>query len=388
MRTVLSIAGAGLAALILALPAAAQSAGEGAFVTLLGTDTLSVETYRRDGSTLETWLAVRSPRVTLTHITAELTPDGRISRLAAERRPGAAPDRPATQASTVEFAGTDAAVTIRMGDSTRSYRTGVGAHALPMISGSYALYDQATRHAAQAGQDSLPLQLVFPGAMNPLESYVTNADGTAGVVAMFGLPARVELGEGGQLLSLDGSATTMKVMVTRTAPVDVETVARAWAVTEAEQGAVGQLSPRDTATATIGASTFSVDYGRPSKRGREIFGGVVPFGEVWRTGANAATHFTTESPIMFGTVKIQPGTYTLWTLPTRTGATLIISERTGQWGTDYTPAQDLGRIPMRVSAVPEPVELFTIMIEERGERRGALVFVWDTTRWEAPFEVE
>lgn len=382
---------AALPCFLLAFPpllAAQASAERGGFVVTLGDDTLSAEQFNRTGPALEVTRVARSPRVTVLTASAELGPDARITRISSETRPGGMLERPASQASSVAFTDTSAQVTVRQGDSTRSYTTAVSRNALPMLSGTYALYDQATRHAAATGQDSTPLQLVFPGAMNPLPSYVVRRGTDSAVIGTFGLPSYARVGPEGQLLGLDGRETTVKVTVTRVDSVDVPGLIKAWTLAEAERGVSGSLSPRDTAEAVIGNSRVTVDYGRPRKRGRVIFGGIVPLGEVWRTGANAATQLMVESPVILGgTLKLQPGVYTLWTLPTDTAATLIVNGQAGQWGTEYHTDRDIGRVPLTVSAGPE-VEMFTIQVEERGDRRGAIILAWDTTRWEVPFEVE
>lgn len=138
--------------------------------------------------------------------------------------------------------------------------------------------------------------------------------------------------------------------------------------------AQGQASPRDTTRATVGGATVMIDYGRPSKRGRVIFGGLVPYGEVWRTGANAATTMVTDKPLKIGTLAVPAGSYTLYTLPAKGSWKLIVNKQNGQWGTSYDAAQDLGRVDMTVGALPAAVEQFTIKVAG-----GSLRLEWDTT---------
>jgi hypothetical protein len=145
-------------------------------------------------------------------------------------------------------------------------------------------------------------------------------------------------------------------------------------------------SPRDTTRAGIGGATLLVDYGRPSKRGREIFGGLVPFGQVWRTGANQATTLVTDKPLMFGSLLVPAGKYTLWTLPAKDGWKLIVNKQTGQWGTNYDPAQDLGRVDMKVEKLAAPVEQMAIKLAP-GASGGVLRIEWDTTAAVVPFMV-
>ena len=145
---------------------------------------------------------------------------------------------------------------------------------------------------------------------------------------------------------------------------------------------------RDTARATIGNATFSVDYGRPLARGRTLLGNVILYDRVWRTGANEATQLTTSAPITLAGLSLPAGTYTLWTVPHQRGVDLIVNRQTGQWGTEYSRAQDLGKAPMRSDSVATPVEKFTISIETIDARHGTLALAWGTFRWTAPIVVQ
>lgn len=146
------------------------------------------------------------------------------------------------------------------------------------------------------------------------------------------------------------------------------------------------LSPRDTVEVALdGGVHVRVDYGRPSMRGRRIMGGLVPYGRVWRTGANAATVLTTDTPLVLGGSRIPAGTYTLFTLPGEREWLLIINRQTGQWGTQYDASRDLVRIPMRVETLRRPVEQFTIRLERGAGGGGTLALEWDTTRATVPF---
>ena len=147
------------------------------------------------------------------------------------------------------------------------------------------------------------------------------------------------------------------------------------------------LSPRDSTKQTIGQANVVVDYGRPSKRRREIFGALVPYGVVWRTGANEATQLRTDRDLVIGSARVPRGTYTLWTIPDRDSWTLIINRVSGQWGTDYDKSQDLARVPMKVTTLEESVEQFTIAIAPNGSRSGMLTMTWDTTQASVPIQV-
>jgi hypothetical protein len=123
-------------------------------------------------------------------------------------------------------------------------------------------------------------------------------------------------------------------------------------------------SPPAKADVTLTNGALSIDYSAPSMRGRPIFGSLVPYGEVWRTGANAATTLKTSSNLQIGDLAVPAGTYTLYSVPTESGWTLIVNKQTGQWGTVYDKSQDLGRVPMAVGSTSMPVETMVIDFEK------------------------
>jgi len=145
------------------------------------------------------------------------------------------------------------------------------------------------------------------------------------------------------------------------------------------QEAKKPLSPPAQAKAKIGGKSVTIDYSAPSKRGRAIVGGLVPYGQVWRTGANAATTLTTEGDLMIGKLHVPAGKYTLYSLPAEKGWTLIVNKQTGQWGTQYDETQDLGRIAMTVKPVKNTVETFVIGLKSTGAKKGALTLTWENT---------
>ena len=132
--------------------------------------------------------------------------------------------------------------------------------------------------------------------------------------------------------------------------------------------------------------TITVDYSSPRAKGRKIFGGLVPYGQVWRAGANEATTFVTNTAVTVGGKTVPAGAYTLFTIPNQDKWTLIICKTTKNakggalWGTDYPgEAQDLARTDMKVSTLPAAVENFTIALDKLGNG-ASLRMDWETTR--------
>ncbi len=137
-----------------------------------------------------------------------------------------------------------------------------------------------------------------------------------------------------------------------------------------------RVSPHETIDATIGGKKVSITYGRPSLKGRKAVGGeLVPYGKVWRTGADEATILTTEADLMIGTLAVPKGSYSLFTLPTESGWKLIVNKTDKQWGAfSYKDADDLGRVDMKVGKTAAAVEQFTISLTG-----GVLKLEWENT---------
>jgi Protein of unknown function (DUF2911) len=139
-------------------------------------------------------------------------------------------------------------------------------------------------------------------------------------------------------------------------------------------------SPPGTAEITLKGKKVTIEYSRPSLKGRKVGQELAPYGRVWRTGANEATSFTAEIDLNIGGVKVPAGKYTLYSLPSEGTWKLIINKQTGQWGTQYDVAQDLARIDMKTSSLPQLVEQFTISFDKKGENAADLNLDWENTR--------
>ena len=148
-----------------------------------------------------------------------------------------------------------------------------------------------------------------------------------------------------------------------------------------------RVSPHETHTFTVDGATITITYGRPSTRGRKIFGALVPYNVVWMPGADEATIFQTTAPLQFGDFKLQAGSYSLYTMPSEKQWQLIINKRTGQFHTVYPSQDDLLKLPMTAETLPATVEQLTIAAVPRAQGGGAIQLEWDTTRFSVPFTV-
>jgi len=152
------------------------------------------------------------------------------------------------------------------------------------------------------------------------------------------------------------------------------------ATTPAQQDKSQRPSPPAQATFSFAdGKTITIDYSSPRVRGRKIFGELVPYGKVWRLGANEATTFVTTADVTVGGTTVAAGSYTLFAIPESGKWTLVISKATKEWGTNYPgPDNDLARVEMKATTLSAPVENFTIAFDKTASG-ATLHFDWDTT---------
>ena len=372
------------------------------FLARLGRDTISVESISRRGNKVVIDGVDRFPRVRRRHTEIELGPGSTIRRLVMDIHTPSEPenqrDRHVTAdvtADSVHILQTDDAGKLRHDFATN------GAVAMAHVPQMYSLYElyfdaalaRATAEKRAVGDTIQLRQFYLDREFDrfPLHHGVVRfAAGNRAEIQHDWLSGTGEASfdSAGNMLSYSGARTTYLVDVARLDSVpDIRTTADRWEAEEKAKGGVKQLSPRDTVRATIGNASFTVDYSRPLARGRQLLGNVIPYDRVWRTGANAATQFTTSVPITLAGIRLAPGTYTLWTVPHQNGADLIVNGQSGQWGTQYDRSRDVGTGRMQSTTLATPVDQFTISIAGRDVRRGAVNMEWGSFRWTAPIEV-
>lgn len=370
---------------------------------MLGRDTISIESISRRGNTLTSDEVDRFPGVRIRHTVVDLNDDGSIRHLVMNIHTPSEPSGQRDRKVVADVAGNK--VHLSKTDSTgtvnRDFSTG-GSIVVAHVQQMYSLYElyfvAALKHAAAsklaAGR---PVQLRqfyidrefdrFPlgeATVNPLErgKIEITHDWLSGT-------GEAMMDSAGNMLSYSGARTTYDVRVKRLAtPPDVQGIAVRWESKETQGGNVKSLSVRDTTRAQIGNSIFTVEYGRPLLRGRALLGDVIPYDYVWRTGANAATQFTTSTPIKLAGLQVPAGSYTLFTAPHPNGVDLIVNKQTGEWGTEYNRSLNLGTARIISEVAPATVEEFTISIRPIDNRHGTLVLEWGSFRWSAPIEVE
>lgn len=151
---------------------------------------------------------------------------------------------------------------------------------------------------------------------------------------------------------------------------------------------VERSAPRESTNLVLAGRHLSIAYGRPLLRGRTMFGVLVPWGEIWRTGADEATRLSTESDLRFATGDLPRGNYAVFTIPAEHDWQLVLNKTADQWGAfNYDPAEDALRVPMRRDFLSAPMDRLSIALTARGEAAGTLWIGWESTVVSADFEL-
>ena len=189
------------------------------------------------------------------------------------------------------------------------------------------------------------------------------------------------LDDKGQLRSVDGIGTSWNLKGIVVPYLNMDSVIAANVTKDRLHPHPAIVNKLDSIQAAIGMTTIKLRYSRPTVRGREIFGQVVPWDRFWRTGADAATKISLNRPIWFNGKELPAGEYSIFTMPSQKGWTIMFNKDANIWGTEYNPDHDVLRMPMSTVRLPTAVELLTIEVHPAGDGGGTIEISWDT--WKA-----
>jgi hypothetical protein len=268
------------------------------------------------------------------------------------------------------FTGDSVVRTLSQNNQPLTIRNATPGPTLPVVAWSFLHYELLINAGKGSG---VAYTVGFNPQAPPLKAEIRMIGTDSADVLQQGFRSGFRLDRSGHVVRGDGTLTTAKAVALPLPNPDIATTMAGWAAKEAQSGAMGPASPRDTVRATVAGANITIDYGRPAKRGREIWGTLVPYDTTWRLGANAATQMRTDKDLDFGGVKVPAGFYSLFLYPTAEKAWLIVNSRTGQWGTDYDPSKDVARIPLEThSSLPTAEERFRIFVDG-----DVLMLHWD-----------
>ena len=379
----------GIAGALMLSACSQPPSNKAAFVTKLGNDTLAVETFEKTENGILAKVILRSPRTTFSAYELTLDETGGIESMTTTRfslEEGFEGTGDIVQ--TVTKAGDSLRIEMESRGEMRTFTTAAEPGGLPFIDMVHWPYELAFNHAVTAGTDTVNQRLLSGTRFSNF--VIADITGDSMTVRH---PSRgvmgVHVDDNGNLMFLDAGLTTRKLKVYREPyeSVDIISVGKHFAANDKSGNPFGELSGAEVGEFTFGGAEFRVEYGSPKRRGRDLFGGIVPWGQRWRTGANRATHFSTSKDLVIGDLEVPAGEYTIFTIPQPDGGIMMINKQTGQNGQSYDEARDLGRVAMSISSKPESTEDFTIEVVETSTG-GSLNIIWGNTVLSVPFEIK
>jgi len=374
------------------LNAVGQAPYSATFVATLGTDTVMVETYNMVNNHLYGKAFIRVPEDYVGEFDIHFYPDGSIRtfRIAALDPVN----------SSVPFPGKSRMLSyyqnmLCQNDTCYWFASHIGANgeylnkhpasSMHFIGGwtpILSLFEWNALRLRNAGSEMLPLRM-----MNDYIGVYDIAIRAAGKDSLvFGGPfleyTKIKTDADGRITTIDGTGTPWNYKVTKHPPMDIYDLARRMQKTPG----IGVPSPEVIEHYKVANTAFEVAYGKPFKRGRKIFGGIVPYDSVWRTGAGHPTVLSLGEDIKIGKTIIPKGKYSLYTIPRQDKWTLIFNTDLKKWPTDPNREKDLAEVELKVNRLPKAVEQFKIDITE-DRKGGILKLIWDDVEAYTPFEV-
>ena len=360
------------------------------FVTTLGRDTVALERYEQTPLGLHGDNLLRAPRTVRYHYVIRFRPEGGLAHSVVDLTMPGMRNGPHVR-TTVTVTGDTARIDVDSSGVVKTSKHAVTPRIMPALmtgfDSDYGLYISFGMYQAIAATLGPAVNVVadvpvidVAGGQLRTRQLVRRSATDVDVEYVRGAWAHLTVDSRGRVERADASETTEKTHSVRTGPVSIDSAAQAFERRDRAGHAVGVLSPSEVTTGRIGSTSLMIRYSSPRKRGRVILGPTVPFGQVWRTGADAATELIVNRPVTIGAKRIQAGTYTLWTIPEPERATLIINGQYGQWGTNYDSTQDVARVPMQVKRGQPVEEEFTISLSTSASS-GELRMAWDDFVW-------
>ncbi|MGH7710459.1 MAG: DUF2911 domain-containing protein, partial [Gemmatimonadaceae bacterium] len=305
------------AVFLVALSSTAQSQTRG-FLVRLGSDTIAIERFERNGSHIEGTILRHIPQTSLLKYTIHLNADGSVAwyEQRVTRADGSAlPNAPAAPLK-ITFTGDSVIRDIVRNNEPVTLRAAAPKVTLPSMPGSWL----GSELVAQTAKRGAQVHLIGVNAQQaaPAQVTVRLVGSDSAEIVSGGFRTGLKLNQSGQVVRGDGSLTTQKFIATPETSADLAAIGAAWAAKDAAGQSMGAASTRDTVNASVAGANIWIDYGRPAKRGRAIWGALVPYDTTWRLGANAATQFKSDKDLEIGGVTVPAGMYTLFLYPSAT----------------------------------------------------------------------
>lgn len=354
---------------------------KGSLIYTLGRDTSDIGNFELDGNQFKLTVVAMGPTLVVDKMAGTVFPDGELKSLSGYSYIPAKATDSITYRYQLKYERDSTVIeTQRAGKTGRRAYPGkimvansIGGDAIvfiPVVLSSFA--------PRQIGDSLLSHHIVFNSARKFNLKRIGARQLTWGspVMGMF----RAGLDASGNTLSVDGIGTSFNIIGKAGPYLNIDSVISSNIRLQQAHPKLAVINRLDSVKATIGQTNIRVVYSRPSVRDRGIFGAVVPWGRVWRTGADAATRILISKPLYFQGQELPAGEYSIFTLPTPGHWTIIFNKKANIWGTEYDAQYDILKLPMQVTSLPELTEMLTIELLPTENNGGTLTVTWEHTK--------
>lgn len=361
--------------------AAPDQDGRAAFLTLMGEDTLAVEWMSFQDGSVDAQALIRGSRTTFGDYHLAFGDDGTVTSYRADTYGGTDATGEILRSERLEQSEEGPELVVMAGGEERRVPLEMEPGAVPFVDMLHWPFEASMRWQMNA-HDSLGAYVPAFTTRGIMEfDLEEESDGSWLLVHPSRGPSTMQVDGEGRILALDGTGSTRAYDLTR---LPYDALDPADMATRFADRPMGELSGRGQIDDMAAGVHFTGHYGEPLKRGRDIFGGLLAYGDWWRTGANQATHLSFDRDIVVDGEVIPAGDYTLSSIPEEDGGVLIINRQTGQGGQSYDESMDQARVEMRRDMLDEVMEAFQIRAVETDEG-GRLELRWDDTVYWVPF---
>ncbi|MDQ3142120.1 MAG: DUF2911 domain-containing protein [Bacteroidota bacterium] len=372
--------------LFLLVQAQMQHKNNGYLIYTLGKDTTAIGNYKLKGNDFSMTIVVRTPSTNVNKLKGTFFPNGELQYAEGYNyKPLPGKDSLLVFTSKLHYERDTTFIEQKRGDVVTSQKY-PGKAMLANSLGGYTLVFMPAllaNFAPRKKGDSVISKHIVLGSARKFvikrinKRTLTTGSSVMGTFTLF-------LNKKGKLKSVDGIGSSWNIKGTAVPYLNMDSVIAANLTKEQLNPPVGIINKLDSVQTTIQTTEIKIKYSRPSVRGRVIFGEVVPWNRFWRTGANAATKISLNQPIYFGGKELPPGEYSIFTMPSQNGWTMMFNKESNIWGTDYNADNDVLRIPILIEHLQEPVELLTIEVVP-ADKAGVINIIWEKLKASVSF---
>jgi hypothetical protein len=376
--------------LYISLSAVAQRSQhiKGSLTYTLGPDTSAIGNFELNGKNFMLTVVSMSPGINVSRLKGSFLPNGGLEFVEGNNyNPGGGKDS-LNYTYKLTYSGDSTTIESKRGNRVVSHKFPVTVMVANNLGGDALVFMPALLASfapKRVGDSIVSSHIVF----NSARKFVIKKTGDSklllgsSVMGMF----TIFLDKKGQIASVDGIGTSFNIKGKTGPYLNIDSVIEVNTKQQRQQQhpRLAIVNKLDSVKTTINGAELKIIYSRPSVRGRTIFGGIVPWGRIWRTGADAATKISISRTLYFNGKTLPPGSYSIFTLPTENGWTLIFNSDAQIWGTEHNQDHDLLKVPMLTRSLNERIEQFTIGLDPEANKGGVISVSWDKLKASVSF---